>query len=31
MWDMYRDHRFVSSVNIVTFMDVNIEELGTDG
>ena len=30
VWDMYRDHRFVASVNVVTFKDVNIEELGTD-
>ena len=27
VWDMYRTTRFVSSVNIVTFKDVNIEEL----
>ena len=27
VWDMYRQSRFVSSVNIVTFKDVNIEEL----
>ena len=27
VWDMYRSTRFVSAVNIVTFKDVNIEEL----
>jgi hypothetical protein len=27
VWDMYRQSRFVSSVRIVTFRDVNIEEL----
>jgi hypothetical protein len=27
VWDMYRTTRFVSSVSIVTFKDVNIEEL----
>ncbi|HLT16517.1 MAG TPA: DUF2469 family protein [Acidimicrobiales bacterium] len=27
VWDMYRTTRFVSTVNIVTFKDVNIEEL----
>lgn len=27
VWDMYRTSRFVSSVQIVTFKDVNIEEL----
>ena len=27
VWDMYRQTRFVASVNIVTFKDVNIEEL----
>jgi hypothetical protein len=27
VWDMYRTTRFVSSVHIVTFKDVNIEEL----
>jgi hypothetical protein len=29
VWDMYRTTRFVSSVNVVTFKDVNIEELPT--
>ena len=27
VWDMYRTSRFVQSVHIVTFKDVNIEEL----
>jgi hypothetical protein len=27
VWDMYRTSRFVSSVTIVTFKDVNVEEL----
>ena len=27
VWDMYRQSRFVSKVSIVTFKDVNIEEL----
>jgi hypothetical protein len=27
VWDMYRQSRFVGSVKIVTFKDVNIEEL----
>jgi hypothetical protein len=27
VWDMYRSSRFVSSVRIVTFKDVNVEEL----
>ena len=27
VWDMYRQTRFVSSVKIVTFKDVNVEEL----
>ena len=27
VWDMYRQSRFVSSVRIITFKDVNIEEL----
>ena len=27
VWDMYRPARFVSSVRVVTFKDVNIEEL----
>ena len=27
VWDMYRSSRFVSRVQVVTFKDVNIEEL----
>jgi len=27
VWDMYRPARFVSNVHVVTFRDVNIEEL----
>jgi len=27
VWDMYRPARFVSSVRVITFKDVNIEEL----
>jgi Protein of unknown function (DUF2469) len=27
VWDMYRQSRFVTSVRVVTFKDVNIEEL----
>ena len=27
VWDMYRTSRFVAEVDIVTFKDVNIEEL----
>jgi hypothetical protein len=27
VWDMYRTSRFVQSVKIVTFRDVNVEEL----
>lgn len=27
VWDMYRSSRFVSRVQIVTFKDVNVEEL----
>lgn len=27
VWDMYRPSRFVSKVRVVTFRDVNIEEL----
>jgi len=30
VWDMYRQTRFVGSVRIVTFKDVNIEELPRD-
>jgi hypothetical protein len=27
VWDMYRPARFVSSVRVVTFKDVNVEEV----
>ncbi|WP_124039692.1 DUF2469 domain-containing protein [Neoactinobaculum massilliense] len=27
VWDMYRTSRFVKSVHVVTFKDVNVEEL----
>jgi hypothetical protein len=27
VWDMYRPARFVSTVRVVTFKDVNVEEL----
>jgi hypothetical protein len=27
VWDMYRNSRFVADVHVVTFRDVNIEEL----
>ena len=27
VWDMYRQSRFVQSVHVVTFKDVNVEEL----
>jgi hypothetical protein len=27
VWDMYRPARFASSVHVVTFRDVNVEEL----
>jgi hypothetical protein len=30
VWDMYRKNRFVSSVRVVTFKDVNIEERPAD-
>jgi hypothetical protein len=30
VWDMYRQARFVSKVRVVTFKDVNIEELPRD-
>ncbi|HWW45380.1 MAG TPA: DUF2469 domain-containing protein [Acidimicrobiia bacterium] len=29
VWDMYRPARFVNNVRVVTFRDVNVEELGT--
>ena len=28
VWDIYRSYRFVSSVTVLTFKDVNVEELG---
>jgi hypothetical protein len=30
VWDMYRQNRFVAHVHVVTFKDVNIEELPRD-
>lgn len=30
VWDMYRTNRFVAAVTVVTFKDVNIEELPRD-
>ena len=30
VWDMYRPARFVSTVRILTFSDVNVEELKKD-
>lgn len=29
VWDMYRPARFVQKVRVVTFRDVNVEELGS--
>ncbi|HSO95779.1 MAG TPA: DUF2469 domain-containing protein [Acidimicrobiia bacterium] len=29
VWDMYRPARFVNHVRVVTFKDVNVEELGS--
>lgn len=31
VWDMYRPARFVTSVRVMTFRDVNIEEIARDG
>ena len=28
VWDVYRSDRFVSSVKVLTFKDINVEELG---
>jgi Protein of unknown function (DUF2469). len=28
VWDIYRSDRFVSTVTVLTFKDVNVEELG---
>ncbi len=30
VWDMYRPARFVKNVRVVTFKDVNVEELAKD-
>jgi hypothetical protein len=30
VWDMYRPARFVASVRVLTFRDVNVEELNAD-
>ena len=30
VWDMYRPARFVSNVRVLTFRDVNVEELAAD-
>lgn len=30
VWDVYRSARFVKSVRVVTFRDVNVEELARD-
>ncbi len=30
VWDIYRSNRFVRSVRVVTFKDVNIEELSKE-
>jgi hypothetical protein len=30
VWDMYRPARFVANVRVVTFKDVNVEELSKD-
>ena len=29
VWDVYRSDRFVKSVRVLTFKDVNVEELGS--
>jgi hypothetical protein len=31
VWDMYRPARFVREVTVLTFRDVNVEELAHDG
>ena len=31
VWDIYRPSRFVKSVHVVTFKDVNVEELSKPG
>jgi hypothetical protein len=30
VWDVYRSKRFVKSVRVVTFKDVNVEELSRE-
>ena len=30
VWDMYRPARFVKNVRVLTFKDVNVEELGPE-
>jgi hypothetical protein len=30
VWDMYRPTRFVADVHVVTFKDVNVEELPSE-
>jgi hypothetical protein len=30
VWDMYRPARFLSSVRVLTFRDVNVEEIAAD-
>ncbi|MDO4665002.1 MAG: DUF2469 domain-containing protein [Actinomycetaceae bacterium] len=27
VWDIYRSHRFINSVRVITYKDVNVEEL----
>lgn len=29
VWDIYRSDRFVSTVTVLTFKDINVEELGS--
>jgi hypothetical protein len=29
VWDIYRTDRFVKQVKVMTFKDVNLEEIGT--
>ncbi|MCZ7536707.1 MAG: DUF2469 domain-containing protein [Acidimicrobiia bacterium] len=29
VWDMYRPYRFITSVKVVSFKDVNVEELAS--
>ncbi len=30
VWDMYRPQRFVSQVRVITFRDVNVEEISSN-